>query len=244
MGILRTTTAVVGWGSLATVGTFVAMTRKSRFVSVSTTDEIFTNVFYLRNNPEKNPSLHDLCVRRVPLDRVKPELLEKDGKLVEAFCAGVWSGLAMRKRVEENANHCGKCNKGYTIQRKYLERKYRGPSTAHQLWERDVLQDSSYPVGTEITDHFEVLSHSASSILVRCGDSPMNKEVRASDGLFEMRAEVKQAEGVAEFQLKNCFYQGLGKSETGKPPLGPLLDWAHRLYTKLWMESAIRNVMK
>ena len=93
MGILRTTTTVLGWGSLATVGTFVAMTRKSKFVPVATTDEIFSNVFYLRNNPEKNPSLHDLCVRRVPLAQIRPDLLEKDGKLVEAFCAGVWSGL-------------------------------------------------------------------------------------------------------------------------------------------------------
>ena len=92
MGILRTTTAVVGWGSLATVGTFVTLTRNSRFVPLATTDEIFTNVFYLRNNPERNPTTHDLCVRVVPLAKIRPELLEKDGKLVEAFCAGVWSG--------------------------------------------------------------------------------------------------------------------------------------------------------
>lgn len=72
----------------------------------------------------------------------------------------------------------------------------------------------------------------------------MDKDVRASDGLFEMRAEIKQAEGIAEFQLKSCFYQGLGKSDSGKPPLSPWMDWAHKLYTKLWMESAIRNVVK
>ena len=72
----------------------------------------------------------------------------------------------------------------------------------------------------------------------------MKNEVRASDGLFEMRAEVKQAEGVAEFQLKSVFYQGLGKSATGTPPMGAWMEWAHRLYTKLWMESAVRNVMK
>ncbi|KAI9700473.1 MAG: hypothetical protein M1820_006772 [Bogoriella megaspora] len=225
MGILRSTTAVVGWGSLATVGTFIALTRRSGFVQMSKTDEIFSNVFYLRNNPNANPTTHDLCVRRVPLDKIRPELLE-DGKLVEAFCAGIWSGF------------------GYTVQRKYLERKYRSPSTAHQLWDQDDLKASSYPVGTQITDHFEVLSHSPSSIVVRCGDSPMKRDVRASDGLFEMRAYVRQQEGVAEFQLKSCFYQGLGKSETGAAPMGPWIDWAHKLYTKLWMESAIRNVVK
>jgi len=32
-------------------------------------------------------------VRKIPLNRIKPQLLEKEGKLVEAFCAGVWGGL-------------------------------------------------------------------------------------------------------------------------------------------------------
>lgn len=39
-------------------------------------------------------------MRRIPLDQVKPELLEKKGKLVEAFCAGVWGGMG------ESGAHC------------------------------------------------------------------------------------------------------------------------------------------
>ncbi|KAF2230648.1 hypothetical protein EV356DRAFT_453472 [Viridothelium virens] len=226
MGILRTTTSIIGWSSLATVGTFVAWTRNSKFVPMTTTDEIFTNVIYNRLNPERNPTFHDLCIRRVPLSKIRPELLEKDGKLVEQFCAGVWSGF------------------GYTIQRKILERLSRGPETAHQLWDREELKASSYPLGTQITDHFEVVSHSPSAIMVRCGDSPKNSDVRETDGLFEMRAEVKEAEGVAEFQLKSCFYQGLGKSDTGAPPINAAAGWLHQLYTKLWMESALRNVVR
>ena len=33
-------------------------------------------------------------MRKVPLSKIKPQLLEKEkeGKLVEAFCAGVWGG--------------------------------------------------------------------------------------------------------------------------------------------------------
>jgi hypothetical protein len=67
-------------------------------------------------------------------------------------------------------------------------------------------------------------------------------EVRPSDGLFEMRAEILKDEGVAEFQLKSVFYQGLGKA-TGKP-MPFHIEFLHRQYTKLWMETAISNVTR
>jgi len=36
-------------------------------------------------------------VRKVELAKIKPQLLEKEGegRLVEAFCAGVWGGIGM-----------------------------------------------------------------------------------------------------------------------------------------------------
>lgn len=49
----------------------------------------------MRQNPNRNPATQDLCQRKVPLSKIKPHLLEKEGKLVEAFCAGVWGGLGM-----------------------------------------------------------------------------------------------------------------------------------------------------
>lgn len=93
MGFIRSFLAVTGYGGLATAGTFVALTRSSKFVPLPTTDYIFNNTHYARNNPENNPTTHDLCIRKVPLTKIRPELLEKEGKLVEAFCAGVWGGL-------------------------------------------------------------------------------------------------------------------------------------------------------
>ncbi|KAJ7778539.1 hypothetical protein B0H16DRAFT_1672122 [Mycena metata] len=206
-------------------GSFLFLTRKSRFVPFTfTTDPIFSSSHFKRFNPNQNaPGLTDLCVRRVPLSQIKPELLTEDGKLVEGFCAGVWSGI------------------GYEIQRKYLERKYRGPETAAQLWEKPELAASTYPVGTQITDHFEVIEHTPTSISVRCGDSPRKSGVRASDGVFEMSAVIKESEGVAEFGLKSVFFQGEGRSEGSIPAH---IAFAHRLYTKLWMESALRKVLK
>ncbi len=128
---------------------------------------------------------------------------------------------------------------GYAFQRAYLSRKYENPLTAHQLWSRQSLQTSSYDVGTQITDHFEVLEKTPNKIVVRCGDSPLERDVRPSDGLFEMSVNVNQQEGVAEFALKSVFYQGLGKAE--KEPMPLWMVWAHMQYTKLWMETAVRN---
>lgn len=84
--------------------------------------------------------------------------------------------------------------------------------------------------------------------MVRCGDSPRKLEVRESDGLFEMIAEVKRDEGVAEFGLKSVFYNGLaGPAKEGDvtPPMSPWIQWLHAQYDKLWMETALRgNVFK
>lgn len=78
--------------------------------------------------------------------------------------------------------------------------------------------------------------------MIRCGDSPLKQGVRPSDGLFEIAAEVHADKGYAEFRLKSIFYQGLGKAE-GVPMDGFML-WAHKQYTKLWMESAVRKVRR
>ena len=232
MGFFRTAMAVAGWGSLGSVVSYTIWTRKSKVVPLPNGDYILGTTLFARFNPYNNPVTQDVCLRRVPLAQIKPELLERagEGKLVEKFCAGVWSGW------------------GYAYQRRYLARKYRGPETATQLWDRKELQDSSYDVGARITDHFEVLAKTDSSIIVRCGDSPRISEVRDSDGLFEMTADVKQEEGVVEFGLKSVFYNGLAQPDKeGKKleePMGPWIKWMHAQYDKVLMESAIRNCMR
>ena|SRR2546421_12238572 len=141
---------------------------------------------------------------------------------------------------------------GYAVQRAYLSAKYRNATTtAHQLWTGPQLRASRYDPGTQMTDHFEVLAKSSEpqgpgetlqSILVRCGDSPLKQDVRRSDGLFEIATQVCVDKGYAEFRLKSVFYQGLGEA-AGKPMDG-FMWWAHKQYTKLWMESAVRNVKR
>ncbi|KAK0286261.1 hypothetical protein LTR91_017527 [Friedmanniomyces endolithicus] len=231
MGLFRTTFAIAGYGSLATAASWLLMTRQCTMRDIPRSDYLFNHTLYARYNPNNAPVTQDICVRQVPLKKIRPELLEgrEDGRLVDAFCQGVWGGV------------------GYAYQRRFLEKKYRGPETAGQLWDRKDLSMSRYQVGTQITDHFEVVSRTPSSIIVRCGDSPRKMEVRESDGLFEMVVEVKEREGIAEFGLKSVFYNGLampGPDKDGKmppEPMGPWVQWLHGQYDKLLMETSLRG---
>lgn len=91
-----------------------------------------------------------------------------------------------------------------------------------------------------VTDHFEVVSKTPESIIVRCGDTPRNQGVRDSDGLFEMSAVVKRDQGVVEFGVKSVFYQGLGVAPN--KPMPEHIEFAHRVYAKLLLDSAIAYV--
>ena len=228
MGLLGKALGATGWGSLAAVGGWVALTHKSTIKPLEAGDYIYKHALYAQYNPNNAPVTQDICVRPVPLSKIKPELLEgaSNGKLAEAFCAGVWGGL------------------GYAYQRRYLEKKYRGPETADQLWERRELQESKYEVGTKITDHFQVVAKTPSSIIVRCGDSPGKVDVRESDGLFEMMVDVNNDEGVAVFVLKSVFFNGLNGHKGTATPMSHTIQRLHGLYAKLLIETAIRNVTK
>ncbi|PGH03435.1 hypothetical protein AJ80_08683 [Polytolypa hystricis UAMH7299] len=224
MGLIRSLfkSSVLAGG--AGVGAFWYFTRDSKFVPLSPSDYLFQSSYYRKCNPDSNPAISDLCVKTVPLSKIKPHLLEKEGKLVEAFCASVYGGL------------------GYAFQRAVLAHRYEGPRTAHQLWSTSQLRNSSYPTGTQITDHFEVVEHTPTRIIVRCGDTPLNSGVRPMDGLFEISATIKHDEGVAEFGLKSVLFQGLGKAEN-KPMPAPI-EFLHQQYAKLWMETALLRLTR
>jgi hypothetical protein len=89
---LKTTLKVAVYGTGASLGAFFFATRKNVFVPLEPTDAIFQHHLLRKLNPSSNPTMHDVCVRRIPISDIRPELLDKEGGLVEAFCAGVWSG--------------------------------------------------------------------------------------------------------------------------------------------------------
>ncbi|KAJ0415151.1 hypothetical protein BJY00DRAFT_268035 [Aspergillus carlsbadensis] len=211
-------------GTAASLGAFFFATRKNVFEPLEPTDAIFQHRLLRELNPSRNPTMHDVCVRRVPISEVRPELLSKEGALVEAFCAGVWSGW------------------GYKAQRAILAQKYQDASTQSQLWSPDELRTSDYKVGTLVTDHFEVVEKTPSSILLRSGDSPHNQAIREVDGLFEISAVANHDQGEVELGLKTCFFQGLGRAQG--PPVPAPVEWLHRLYVKLLLETAVQNVVR
>jgi hypothetical protein len=99
MGLIKRALKISAAGTVASIGVFWGATRNDVFEPMQTSDPIFQSPFFKKFNPEQNPTLHDLCVRRVPLEKIKPELLENKAKLTEAFCAGVWGGMGKLNRL-------------------------------------------------------------------------------------------------------------------------------------------------
>ncbi|KAL5402657.1 hypothetical protein PMIN03_010499 [Paraphaeosphaeria minitans] len=198
--------------------------RSTTFVPYDTThDDLATPVFKKHNPLGNAPVCIDHAVKTIPLAKLK----EVDqSKLTTDFCRGVWSGL------------------GYAYQRRYLEKKYRAlENREDHLWDRRELAESDYAVGTKITDHFEVVEHTPEKVIVRCGDSPLNQDHRPSDGLFSMEVTTDQEKQTATFHLKSVFVNTTPGGKDGEP-LPWRFQFAHRLYTKLWMETATRKLLK
>jgi hypothetical protein len=95
MGLVKRFLRLSTVGGAASVGAFFWATRNDTFVPLPPSDHLFHSSIFHSLNPSRNPTTHDLCIRKVPLSDINPTLLEKKGKLVEAFCAGVWGGWGM-----------------------------------------------------------------------------------------------------------------------------------------------------
>jgi hypothetical protein len=86
---------------VASVGAFFVWTKHCRMTPLNeftpATEPLFQSRWLQKFNPGANPTTHDECVRRIPLFKLRPELVEdaqKGGsKLVEAFSQGIWGGF-------------------------------------------------------------------------------------------------------------------------------------------------------
>ena len=90
MGIIRKTLATATIGTAAFVGYLHAST--SITCPLPSNDPLWTSKPYRKYNVHLNASTQDVVTKRIPIDKIKPELLERDGALVTEFCRGVWSG--------------------------------------------------------------------------------------------------------------------------------------------------------
>ena len=91
MGLIKFLFKTGFYTTCGAVGAFTMLTRKSKFTSLAAADG-FKASYIDTYNPHGNPLLRERCVRSVRLDKIRPELLEEEGALVRAICAGVWSG--------------------------------------------------------------------------------------------------------------------------------------------------------
>ncbi|KAH8904644.1 hypothetical protein BR93DRAFT_899831 [Coniochaeta sp. PMI_546] len=224
MGIIRKTIytgVLTGLGVAGYLGAATTLVRP-----LPRDDPLWSSKIYAQYNKHQNGSAQDVVVKRIPLDKIRPELLEKEGDLTVEFCRGVWSGL------------------GYRFQRAYLARKYQGPETASQLWTVPQLEQSTYEVGTQITDHFEVVDKTPTEITVRCGDSPRNPAPRESDGLFIISAEIDRERGEAVLGLKSCFFVSARRIEGIQGPLPGWIEVLHTWYSRLWLETGSWRLRK
>ncbi|KAK5044479.1 hypothetical protein LTR84_010760 [Exophiala bonariae] len=111
------------------------------------------------------------------------------------------------------------------------------------LWDPSTLSASTYPIGTSITNSFLVLFKTPTTILVRCGSSPLDYpyKPRTSDGLFEISAVVDFDQGCAEFKIKSLFYNGTEEAKDKTMGLSKGLWWLHEQYAKLLLETSVRK---
>ncbi|KAL6787345.1 hypothetical protein J3E68DRAFT_153111 [Trichoderma sp. SZMC 28012] len=212
---------------VGTTGLAAYLAAKNRIISpLAASDPIWTSVLFKRYNPSANPATQDICIKRLPLHKIRPELLRNPGDLALEYCRGVWSGS------------------GFEVQRRYLQWKYRGPETCHHLWTKQQLAQSNYEKGTCIVDHFEVVEKTATSITVRCGDSPRNQSLRPSDGLFEIGAVVDDTRGEVELTLKSCLFSSQGKISGEDGPMPPWMEILHRWYARIWSQTGSQMLLK
>ncbi|KAJ4318189.1 hypothetical protein N0V94_004555 [Neodidymelliopsis sp. IMI 364377] len=211
---------------------FSFYTRNTTFVPYDISSPDLLTPVATKHNPLKNkPVCIDHAIKTLPLQKFRERYGLNEGadvpveRLTTDFCRGIWSGI------------------GFRVQRRYLERKYRAlEGREDHLWDVKQLEKSEYPVGQNIVDHFEVVEHSPNKVVVRCGDSPLNQDHRASDGLFSMEVSTDEKADTATFHLKSVF---VNTTPEGKDlePLPWKFQLAHRWYTKLWMEGATRKML-
>ncbi|KAJ4251002.1 hypothetical protein NW762_011652 [Fusarium torreyae] len=227
MGIFRIARKTVFTGLLGTSTAAAYLASQNPVISpLPANDPIWSSRLFRRANPNGNPATQDVCIKRIPMSKIRPELLQRESDLALEFCRGVWSGW------------------GYAIQRRYLDFKWRGEETAQQLWDNEQLATSNYDRGTLITDHFEVVEKTSNSITVRCGDSPRNQPLRPSDGLFQISAVIDKQHEEVELRLKSVLFSSEGKVAGNKGPMPPFMTELHQWYARIWAETASWKLLK
>jgi hypothetical protein len=89
----------VATGGTCTLLSFFYVTRDIQLVPLPASDSIFHSELMRSSNPNGNPTIHDLFVKRVPLSQINPAFLQDSNRLLQRYCGGVWAGLGKKHQV-------------------------------------------------------------------------------------------------------------------------------------------------
>ncbi|KAI1184001.1 hypothetical protein F5B17DRAFT_102660 [Nemania serpens] len=229
MGILRKA-ALVGLGSVgvgvASVGGGMAyLAGSTTFVPLTKDDPMFKTKTWRRYNPRENPAFKDDIIKTVPLSKIRQELRNDETALTLEFCRGVWSRW------------------GFKVHSILQERYDKPPGTDDNLWSTSELAVAKFAKGLRFSNHFEVVENSGKEIVVRCGGSPMDSGLRKSDGLIFLSAKIDPEQEQAVFHFKSAlFSSGAPKVKDAVTALPPKMVFLHKLYVRMLLQSAVRNV--
>ncbi|XP_753247.2 uncharacterized protein AFUA_5G14100 [Aspergillus fumigatus Af293] len=95
--------------------------------------------------------------------------------------------------------------------------------------------------GTNVTNHFVVVGKTPRSVVLWGAHSPSENPgvPRDMENLAEITTDIDIDEGMAEFRLKNIFYNG--KERTSKDLFPPPIVWLHFQYCKLLVEAGVSH---
>ncbi|KAF5495083.1 hypothetical protein CGCS363_v009240 [Colletotrichum siamense] len=186
------------------------------------TDSLFQHPFLKKVNPDNNGGFHDCFVREVAFENVRPGLLEDalggGSKLVETYAAGVWGRYA------------------FTVQRKLMERARKNESNAGDIWDKEGLLKSTYPVGTILADDFIVIDKSPNTIMFRGGVSPREQGPREMDTFITLVTELDPQKRVVRFKIKSMM---IDRVSNGKGALMGVVVALHQQYAKLLLTAGV-----
>jgi hypothetical protein len=98
MGLIRKLT--LGTGVLTGLGMGYLGAVTTIISPLPEDDPLWRSKSFAAYNSHRNPSTQDVCIKRIPLSKIKPELLQHEGDLALEFCRGVWGGLGERSMGE------------------------------------------------------------------------------------------------------------------------------------------------
>ncbi|KAI0393905.1 hypothetical protein F5Y17DRAFT_282847 [Xylariaceae sp. FL0594] len=232
MGILRKAFLTGLWGAgggAVGVGAGMAyLLGATNFVPLTKDDPAFKSKVWTKFNPRENPSLRDDVIKVVPLSKIKPELRNDEAALTLEFCRGVWSRW------------------GFWAQSKLQERYDKPAGTDDNLWNTSELAVAKYDKGLRFSNHFEVVENAGNEIVVRCGGSPLEPGLRASDGLIFLSARIDHEQQLAVFHFKSALFSSSAPKTAAAQPqphsLPAKIVFLHGVYVRLLTLSAMKNV--